>query len=94
MPDDYAGLLRPTPAALDTSSLPQAKAARLPRHQGLWAAVTLDELTDRCRDGIYPARTRLLLFLRIKSRRGQKPVTLTNAMAEEIGLSRQKKHAT
>ena len=26
MPDDYARLLRPTPAALDTSGLPQAKA--------------------------------------------------------------------
>jgi hypothetical protein len=91
MPDNYAGLLQPTPAALDTSSLPQAKAARLPRHQGLWAAVTLEELTNRRRDGTFSARTRLLLYLRIKSRRGQKPVVLTNTMAEEIGLDRRQK---
>ena len=79
----------PRPRRLDTSSLPQAKAARLPRHQGLWAAVTLEELTDRRRDGTFSARTRLLLYLRIKSRRGQKPVVLTNTMTEEIGLDRQ-----
>ena len=54
-------------------------------------SVPLEELTDRQRDGTYSARTRLLLYLRIKSRRGQKPVVLTNAMAEEIGLDRHQK---
>jgi len=68
--------------------------ARLPRHQGLWASVPLAELTDRRNDGIYSARTRLLLYLAIKSRRGQRPVRLTNEMAGEIGLGRQLKCET
>lgn len=75
--------------AATTTSTPKADApARLPRHKGLWASVPLAELTDRRNDGIYPARARLLLYLAIKSRRGQKPVRLTNEMAAEIGLDR------
>ena len=88
MPDDYAGLLQPAPAALDTSNLPLTKTTRLPRHPGLWAAVPLEELTDRRHDGTYSARARLLLFLRIKSRRGQRTWRLTNEDAASIGLDR------
>jgi len=83
-------LLQPPPASLNQGKRRDAP-ARLPRHQGLWASVPLAELTDRRRDGTYSARTRLLLYLRIKSRRGQKPVVLTNTMAEEIGLDRHQK---
>ena len=45
MPDDYAGLLRPTPAALDTSNLPQAKAiARRKPFQAQWVRFPLSWL--------------------------------------------------
>ncbi len=90
MPDDYAGLLRPTPAALDTSKLRQPP-KRLPRTPGLWAPVTLEELTNRHHDGIYSARTRLLLYLRIKTKRGEREWRLTSEQAAEIGLDRREK---
>jgi hypothetical protein len=64
---------------------------RLPRQPGYWAPVPLAELLDRGNDEIYSARTRLLLYLAIKSRRGQRPVRLTNEMAAEIGLDRRRK---
>jgi hypothetical protein len=91
MPEDLTGLLQPTPAALDTSKLAQPRTARLSRHQGLWASVPLEELTDRRHDETYSARTRLLLFLRIKSRRGQRTWRPTNEDAAEIGLDRPQK---
>jgi hypothetical protein len=87
--EDLAELLLPDDVV---DSLPNTpRLPRLPRHEGLWAAVTLKELMDRRRDGTYSARTRLLLYLRIKSRRGQRPVVLRNAMAKEIGLDRHQK---
>jgi hypothetical protein len=64
---------------------------RLPRQQGYWAPVPLEVLTDRRHWGLIPARFRLLLYIQIKSRRGEKPIPLTNAMAEEIGLNRRQK---
>jgi hypothetical protein len=80
------------PAAAAPPSSDEGKACnaptRLPRHQGLWASVPLAELIDRRNDGIYSARARLLLYLTVKSRRGQRPVRLTNEMAAEIGLDR------
>jgi hypothetical protein len=44
MPDDYAGLLRPTPAALDTSNLPQARAGRRKHFQAQWVRFPLSWL--------------------------------------------------
>jgi hypothetical protein len=67
------------------------KVQRLPRTPGLWAAVTLEELTDRRHDATYSDRTRLLLLLRIRSRRGQREVRLTNELAAAIGLGREQK---
>jgi hypothetical protein len=67
------------------------KVQRLPRIPGLWAAVTLEELTDRRNDETYSARTRLLLFLRIKTKRGQRAWRLTNEQAASIGLDRKLK---
>jgi hypothetical protein len=61
---------------------------------GLFAAVPLDWLSDRRWDEVFPTRLRLYLYLVIKSRRGQKPVRLTNAMAAEIGLTKQSKMRT
>jgi hypothetical protein len=54
----------------------------------------LGDLLDRGNDEIYSARTRLLLYLAIKSRRRQRPVRLTNEMAAEIGLDRKRKCET
>jgi hypothetical protein len=45
VPDDYARLLRPTPAALDTSGLPQAKAiAERRQFRALWVRFPLSWL--------------------------------------------------
>jgi hypothetical protein len=60
-------------------------------HHGLWASVPLEVLADRRRWGLIPARLRLLLYVQIRSRRGQQPMALTNAMAEQIGLDRKQK---
>jgi hypothetical protein len=80
----------PAPTASDKGKAGSAP-TRLPRQPGYWAPVPLAELLDRGNDEIYPARTRLLLYLVIKSRRGQRPVRLTNEMAAEIGLDRRRK---
>jgi hypothetical protein len=74
-------------ARAKTRSRPQ----RLPRSAGLFAAVPLERLKDRAWDSVYPARTRLHLFLKILSRRGERPVRLTNELAAAIGLTRQSK---
>jgi hypothetical protein len=86
LPEDEANemLNRPPPA-------PKADPQKLARHKNLFASVTLTDLADRQHDETFSARTRLLLYLQIKSRRGAKPVSLTNAMALEIGLDRQQK---
>jgi hypothetical protein len=85
------------PATAAPASSHEGKAcdapARLPRQPGYWAPVPLEVLTDRRHWGLIPARFRLLLYIQIKSRRGQKQIPLTNAMAEEIGLDRHQKYA-
>jgi hypothetical protein len=88
MPDDLTKLLRPKPAVLDTGNL---RPMRIPRHKGLWASTPMEMLTNRQHDALIPSRLRLLLYLQIKSRRGGRTVTLTNAMAKEIGLDRHQK---
>jgi hypothetical protein len=70
---------------------PEAGSIRHPEAGRNAAPVPLAELLDRGNDEIYSARTRLLLYLAIKSRRGQRPVRLTNEMAAEIGLDRRRK---
>jgi hypothetical protein len=84
---------KPATAALASSHEGKAcdAPARLPRQPGYWAPVPLEVLTDRRHWGLIPARFRLLLYIQIKSRRGQKQIPLTNAMAEEIGLDRHQK---
>jgi hypothetical protein len=61
------------------------------RIRGHWAPVTLAELLDRRHDSVCLPVTRLLWCLRITSWRGQRPVRLTNEMAEAIGLDRSQK---
>ena len=91
--DRFKSKRQPTTSTPTESDKGKASSAptRLPRHKGLWASVPLAELLDRGNDEIYSARTRLLLYLAIKSRRGQRPVRLTNEMAAEIGLDRRRK---
>jgi hypothetical protein len=80
----------PTPPSSDEGQTCNAP-ARLPRQRSYWAPVPLEVLTDRRHWGLIPARFRLLLYIQIKSWRGQKPRALTNAMAEEIGFRKQKR---
>jgi hypothetical protein len=85
-----AELLQPTPAILNTTTVvtPKPQRRSLPRHQGLWASVSLEELSDQRYHSLMPARLRLLLFLRIRTRRGSRAFRLTNEAAAEIGLDR------
>jgi hypothetical protein len=85
--DRFKSKRKPTTAAPSPDNAP----TRLPRQQGLWASIPLAELLDRGNDEIYSARTRLLLYLAVKSRRGQRPVRLTNEMVAEVGLDRRRK---
>jgi hypothetical protein len=70
---------------------PTASPQGLPRVRGNWAPITLAELFDRRNDGAFAPGTRLFLFLRIKSWRGQRVVRLTNEAAAAIGLDRKLK---
>jgi hypothetical protein len=79
------------PTSLDPGEQQAKRRAKLPRHHGLWASVPLEVLANRRQWGLIPARLRLLLYVQIRSRRGQQPMALTNAMAEEIGLDRKQK---
>jgi hypothetical protein len=63
----------------------------MPRSRERFARTPLGWLTDRHRDAIFPPRTRLWLYLLIKTREGRKPVRLTNLLAAEIGLDRHAK---
>ena len=79
-------------ALMQVPSEAQQKAAKA-RATPLWAKVPLEHLLNRQLDDLlYPARTRVLLFLMIKSRRGKQPVVFTNAMAAMIGVSRWQKN--
>jgi hypothetical protein len=55
------------------------------------AHVALSELLDSRYHGFYPPKTRLYLFLKIKTENGRKPVRLTGAMVADLGLDGQGK---
>jgi hypothetical protein len=86
--DDLAFEFLPAPPRPKTE---QPARARVRRSDKLFAAVPLDWLTDRRWDRNIPAKFRLYLYLWIKTHRGQREVSLTNAMAADIGLVRQDK---
>jgi hypothetical protein len=92
---DLAGLIlsdEEVAARLEQAAKPAPRRPpRLPRQAGLFAATPLARIMDRRHDGTYGPRTRLLMLLEIKSRRGQRQVRLTNEMAAEIGLDRPQK---
>src|SRR6516165_10884512 len=52
------------------------------------APVTLAKLLDRRYHGLFPPRTRMYLYLQIKTRNGRDPIRLTDAMAIALGLYR------
>jgi hypothetical protein len=56
-----------------------------------WTKVDLVTLTSKKGEQLFSRRTRLLLYLRIKSQGGKRRVTLTNEMAAEVGLDRNEK---
>jgi hypothetical protein len=55
------------------------------------ARVGLSELLDARYHGLYPPKTRLYLYLQIKTENGRKPVRLTGAMVADLGLDGQGK---
>jgi hypothetical protein len=65
-----------------------SKPARLPRTGRLFTPVELEWLKDPGRRGVFSAKVRLLLLVLVRSRRGARPVRLTNAMAAEVGVGR------
>ncbi len=69
----------------------ESRKARRLRNTGLYAPVPLTSLMDRAWDAVYHPRTRLFLYLWVRSHQGQQSVKLTNAMAAEIGLDKQQK---
>jgi hypothetical protein len=80
--DRFKSKRQPTKRQPTTAAPPSDEGAevcnaptRLPRQQGYWAPVPLEVPTDRRHWGLIPARFRLLLYIQIKSRRGEKPIT-------------------
>jgi hypothetical protein len=74
-------LLLPTPLEPDAGE-------PLRPSKKLHGQVPIGWLCDRANDRYVPRALRLYLYLQIKSRRGVRPVRLTNEMAEEVGLDR------
>jgi hypothetical protein len=70
---------------------PRQKPARMPRMVEPFARVPLSWLLDPQKGADLSAKLRLHLFLLIETREGRRPVTLTNALAARIGISRQEK---
>jgi hypothetical protein len=93
---DLRALLLPEPEALrepGTSEVrPRREAQRLRRLQKLFARVPLSWVNgEDPRPTPFGACERLLLLLLIRSHWGQREVKLTNAMVDQIGVSRQEK---
>ena len=59
--------------------------------EGACARVPLSELLDSRYHVLYPPKTRLYLFLQLKTENGRKPVRLTGAMVADLGLDGQGK---
>jgi len=55
------------------------------------AEVALAKLLDSRYHGLFPPRTRLYLFLQIRTRNGREPIRLTGAMVADLGLDGQGK---
>jgi hypothetical protein len=70
---------------------PFAGLGKLPRSGGPFMMVPLAWLTDRQMDVMFPPTTRLYLYLVLKSWHGAKPVKVTGAMMDELGLRRKHK---
>jgi hypothetical protein len=70
---------------------PKAKPAKPPRSKEKFAMVPLRWLMDRRWDNIFPARTRLYLYLQFTSHRGTQEMRLTNKETTKLGLTKQYK---
>jgi hypothetical protein len=72
---------------------PPVKAGtRIPRSPEAYAKTPWSALARRGNDDIFPQLTRLCLYLQIRSREGQLPVTLTNNALLDFGISRRQKY--
>jgi hypothetical protein len=78
------------PAEYDKAFEPKRR-ARIPRSKEAFAKVELSVLMDSRQHDLFAPKIRLYLFLQIKTLDGRKPVRLTNAIAADLGLSRQHK---
>jgi hypothetical protein len=64
---------------------------QLKRSKVKFAMVPLRWLMNRRMDNVFPARTRLYLYLQFKSHRGTQEVKLTNKETNQLGLTKQYK---
>jgi hypothetical protein len=64
---------------------------RMPKIDGIFAPVTVDQLYDRRFDKVYPPKTRLYLFIVAESLRGTRPFDLTGDMIAQLGINRHHK---
>jgi hypothetical protein len=67
------------------------RAPRFPQQEDPWVPVLVKDLFNPEEREYYPPKTRLWLYLKFKSREGQRPVRLANAVVAEMGLCRQQK---
>ena len=79
------------PLYKDPAVLEQRRRSRLLRSEQPFARVKLSVLLDSQQHDLFAPKIRLYLFLQIKTLDGRKPVRLTNAIAADLGLSRQHK---
>jgi hypothetical protein len=69
----------------------RAKRERLSRIEEDFAPVLSRRLRDRHYDSAYPPRTRLYLFIMIRSKRGAEPFALTQAEISGLNINRRLK---
>ena len=78
------------PAGVD-NDLPRRKRRgrkpHMPQIEGEFVPVLPERLWDRQYDFVYPPRTRLYLFIVMRSRRGLEPFPLTNDMTANLAIS-------
>jgi hypothetical protein len=63
----------------------------MPKIGSEFAPVTPERLCDRRYDFVYPPRTRLYLFIVMRSKRGTAPFPLTNDLTAKLGIDRHHK---
>jgi hypothetical protein len=80
------------PEVFRLTAVPKAVSKKGAKRRPAYARSWLPWLTNRQFDAAYPPITRLWLYLLIRSKEGRHRLSLTNAMAAEIGIDRYQKY--